>query len=138
MIVETVIGILLADAGVAAIYGDRVFPRMIPDGQTFPAVVVTKIGGGGNYTNDGDTGLEEAQIQVDLYHDDGTAKLIDGRNKVRRLLSGFKGGLESGSPCAIDSCFCMNDVDLSEPSRERTGPRLKRRMLQFRIWNREL
>lgn len=138
MIVETVIQLLLADPAVSAIVDERIHPRFAPDAATFPLLIVTKASGVGEYTNDGDAGLEFSRVQIDCYSDRGASKVIELRNAVRRLLSGFKGGAVSGSPCAIASCFVITDMDLSEPSTERTGPRLKRRMLEFNIWNREL
>lgn len=137
MIVETVIAILLQDNGIRALVSDRVFPRFMPDAVAFPALVVTKAGGLGEYDLQGDAGIESARVQVDCYAT-GAAEVIQLRTLVRRKLSGFKGGRESGSPCAIDASFCINDLDLSDTSTERAGPRLKRRMLEFTVWNREL
>lgn len=137
MIVETVVALLGENAPIAARVADRIYPRFMPDGVTFPALVVTKATGIGSYDLQGDVGLEAARIQVDCY-DTSASGVISLRTLVRRLLSGYKGGTVSGSPCAIASSFCINDVDLSEPSTERAGPRLKRRMLEFNVWNREL
>lgn len=137
-IVETVIAILLETAPVAAIVDARVFPRMMPDATDFPAIVVTKVYGNGAYTMEGDAGLEDARVQIDCYSDRGEAAAIALKKAVRQKLSGFKGGSSSGSPCAIDASFCINDTDMSESGTERAGPRLKRRMLEFRIWNRSL
>ncbi len=137
MIVETINALLLEDAAIVAIVEDRVFPTFLPDAVDFPAIVVTKVGGAGEYDLQGDVGLENARVQVDCYAI-GAEAVIALRTAVRRLLSGFKGGLVSGSPCAIASSFCINDLDLSDTSTERAGPRLKRRMLEFSVWNREL
>lgn len=137
MIVETVINLLLEQAAITEIVGQRVYPRFAPDGATFPLIVVSKASGVGQYDMAGDAGIEAARVQVDCY-DLGYAKVLALRGAVRRLLSGYKGGLRSGDPCAIDSSFCINDLDLSDPTTERAGPRLKRRMLEFNIWNREL
>ncbi len=137
MIVETVITLFGENAPIFALVQDRIYPRFMPDGVTVPALVVTKATGIGSYDLQGDVGLEAARVQVDCY-DTSSAKVIQLRTLVRRLLSGYKGGTVSGSPCAIASAFCINDVDLSDPSTERAGPRLKRRMLEFNIWNREL
>lgn len=137
MIVETFIALLLEDATVVALVADRVFPRFMPDAVAFPALVVTKAGGAGSYDLQGDVGIESARVQVDCYAT-GAEEVIALRTAVRRLFSGFKGGRTSGSPCAIASSFCINDLDLSETSTERAGPRLKRRMLEFSVWNREL
>ncbi len=138
MIVQTVIDLLLADAATATLVDERIYPRFMPDAVEFPALVVTKVGGVGSYDLQGDVGLEAARVQVDCYSDKGYAEVLALRSAVRRLLSGFKGGTLSGSPCAIASVFCINDLDLSDPSTERAGPRLNRRMLEFNIWNREL
>lgn len=138
MIVETLSELLMADPAVSAIVADRIYPRTLPDGATFPALVITKVSGLGAYTNDGDTGLEAARVQIDCYSADGASAVIELRTAVRRKLSGFRGGPASGSPCAIGSCFCTNDIDLSAPETERSGPRLRRRMLEFQIWNREV
>ena len=137
MIVETVIELLGQDTAIRALVDDRIYPGFMPDGVTFPALVVTKATGMGSYVLAGDAGIEDARVQVDCY-DTGAAAVIDLRNAVRRLLSGFKGGTISGSPCSIVSSFVINDIDLSERNTERAGPRLNRRMLEFRIWNREL
>jgi hypothetical protein len=138
MIVMTFIALLMEDTAVTALVAERIYPKAMPDGCAFPAIVVSKATGVGDYTNSGDSGLERARVQVDLYADDGYASMVELRNLVRRLFSGFKGGRRSGSPCAIASSFCINDVDLSDTSTERAGPRLKRRMLEFNVWNREV
>ncbi len=138
MIVETVVHILLQDPGIFAITGDRIFPDRLPDATDFPAVVVQKAAGAGEYTNTGDAGIENARIQIDCYSAKGSADCVALKQLVRRRLSGFKGGRESGSPCAIDASFCINDSAGPAQQTERAGPRLWRRMLEFNIWNREL
>lgn len=136
-VVQTVRNILIRDAGVAAILDDRVFPNGLPDATDFPAAVVTKATTLGNYDNAGDVGVEEARVQVDCYAVSAGAvhKL---RKNVRRTLSGFRGGPQSGDPCAIQACFVINELDLTEPITERAGPRLRRRMIEFRVWNTEV
>lgn len=138
MIVSTVIALLGAEPAVTALVpAESMYPRFMPDGVNFPAIVVSKATGVGSYDLQGEAGLENARVQVDIYVDTGYGDLTTIRNAVRRLLSGFKGG-PAGGACAIASSFVINDLDLSEPNTERTGPRLKRRMLEFSIWNREL
>lgn len=137
MIIEALKAILEEDGDVAAIVGDRIYPRQLPDAVTFPALVLTKVGGPGTYDLQGDANLENARVQVDCYSEDGYSAVLVLKKAVRRRLSGFRGGQE-GVPCQIDSVFCINDTDESAPERERAGPRLRRRMLEFTIWNREL
>lgn len=137
MIIETVQNLLAAQPSIAALVGDRIYPLEAPDASTFPLIVVTKAGGVGEYTLEGDAGVEEARVQIDCYAV-GYAKALAIRKEVRRFLSGYKGGMVSGNPCAIQGAFCINDMDLTESATERAGPKLRRRMLEFRIWNTEL
>jgi hypothetical protein len=55
---------------------------------------------------------------------------------VKARLHGSDRG-PSGAPCAINASFCINDADQPVPETERAGPRLRRRMLEFRIWTTE-
>jgi hypothetical protein len=140
-ITETLKAVLCEDTGIAGMIGSgadaRIYPNQMPDGVTFPAIVLTKVIGMGDYDQQGDTGVEDCRVQVDLYSDQGKAALNVLRRSVRGLLSGFRGG-PAEAPCAIQSCFVINDADASDPSTERGGPRLRRRMLEFRIFSTEV
>lgn len=137
MIIKTVRNLLLEDSGVRAIFDERWYPLELPDAATFPAGVLTKASGLGEYVLAGDAGIERARVQVDLYLE-GYDALLEARLLVRRRLSGFRGGAASGNPCSIDSCKCIVDEDLEVPETVRSGPRLRRRMLEFMIFNREV
>lgn len=137
MIEETVRNILLADAAITALVDDRIYPDQLPDAATFPAMVITKATGLGEYDLQGDTGVEECRLQIDHYAE-GAGAVIALKTLTRRRLSGFKGGAESGNPCAIQSSFVINDAALPVTETERAGPRLRRRMLEFRILSTEV
>lgn len=137
MIVETIIDLLKLQAPIAGIAGDRIYPFEMPDGTEFPAVVVSKPSGVGEYDLDGDVGLESALVQVDSYAVN-YALAVDLATMIRRYLSGKGFAAVSGSPCAIQGTFCINDSDMSDSAYERAGPRLRRRMLVFRVWNTEI
>lgn len=135
MIVQAIIQLLLEDAPTAAKAKDRIYPRQLPDAPTFPAVVVTKIFGRGEHDMAGGLSLEEARIQVDCYSTDGYADAEALAKLVRDKLHGFSG--PALSTCGIQRAVCINSQDLSEPLAERAGPRLRRRMLEFSVWNTE-
>lgn len=137
MIIETVIQLLQHEASVAALVGDRVYPGKAPDASDFPLIIVSKGGGVGEYTLDGDAGLEDGRVAIYMYgivYDE----VLAVRQAVRRFLSGKPQAAVSGNPCAIQGAFCINDVDMTESSTNRAGPKLFRRMLEFRIWNTEI
>lgn len=137
MITGMVVNLLKAEASIASIVAARIFPLQLPDATDFPAIVVTKPAGVGEYTLEGDAGLEDARVQIDCYAV-GYAAAIELKTAVRRFLSGYRGGPASGDPCAIQGAFCINDSDLPVTETERAGPRLRRRMLEFRIFNRAI
>lgn len=137
MIVQTMIQIALADGAVAALVADAVYPRQLPDAPSFPAIVITKIHGAGETDQAGAVDLEEARVQIDLYTDEGYAEVLLLRQAVRSLFHGQKFATGSNT-CAIQRATCINDIDFAEALMERAGPRLRRRMLEFRVWNTEV
>ncbi|MBV5268975.1 MAG: DUF3168 domain-containing protein, partial [Afipia sp.] len=60
---------LLADAGIAAIVGTRVFPIKIPQGTPpkVSSIVYTRISGAGVYHMGGDSGLAMPRYQLDAW-----------------------------------------------------------------------
>jgi hypothetical protein len=138
MIVESVILILQGTEKVAALIGDRAFPRQLPDATEFPAIVVTRVSGNSYYANGEDSQINQARIQIDCYSDRGNADVVNLKRAVYRRLSALKNYRASGNPCAIDSSRCINDTDMTESATERAGPRLTRRMLEFAIFSKEL
>lgn len=138
MIVETVVQILLGTAEVAGIVDRRVFPKQLPDATSYPAIVVSKASGAPYYSNGEESGIDQTRVQVDCYSDRGEEAVVALGTAVRRRLSALKNFRASGLPCAIDSSRLINDTDMSEAGTERAGPRLRRRMLEFVIFNKEL
>jgi len=132
---EAVIQILLGATSVQAIAGDRVFPSQLPDAVTYPAVVVQRAGGAPEYDMRGEAGIGVSRVQVDCYAE-SYAQMVDLKRAVRALLSGYQGPA-GGLACRITASFCINDLDLPVGETERAGPRVRRRMLEFRIWSKE-
>lgn len=138
MIIETIRAVLLEDGPILAAFGQRIYPTQLPDAPTYPAMVLTKVTGRGEYDNpQGDVGVEEARVQIDIYSEDGASDAIAKKMLVRNRLSGFSGG-PVASPCAIQTCMCITDSDFPVSDTERAGPRLKRRLLEFIVWNTEV
>lgn len=136
MIVQLVRELLLETPAIVAEVEQRIYPMQWPDAPTFPLIILQRATGVGETDFQGEAGIERARLQVDVYHfhyaeTEALARL------VRRRLHGFKGGPLS-APCAIDRSACINNADQPVPNTERAGPRLRRRMLEFEIWNREV
>lgn len=137
MIVQRVVELLKEQADIEDDVADRIYPVEWPDAPTFPLIIVQRVSGTGETTFLGEAGIEQTRVQVDVYSDLGYADTARIALNVRRLLHGFKGGPEA-APCVIDRSACINSTDLPVTATERAGPRLRRRMLEFLIWNREV
>lgn len=137
MIVQRVRELFLENLDIIAMVGNRIYPVEWPDAPEFPLIILQKATGMGETDMQGEAGIESCRVQVDYYTDKGYEQLAAGALVIRRQLHGFKGG-PTTAPCVIDRSACINDGDQPVPSTERAGPRLRRRMLEFRIWNREV
>lgn len=87
---ENLIARLLANAGVAAIVGTRVYPGARPQGSALPALVLNKISGAPVYDDEGEAGLLTARMQIDAWGITYTAAKLLAR-AVRDCLSGLVG-----------------------------------------------
>lgn len=140
MIVQWVVEILKDDGAIAALVADRVYPVSLPDAPTYPNIVVSRVGGVGEYDMQGDAGIEQLRLQVDIRGDAGAAQVVAIKELVRAAVT-ERPPRQPQSPapsCAIDSAKCINDMDspagYPESATVRAGPRVRRRMLEFRIW----
>lgn len=73
-----------------ALIGDRVYPRRMPTGATFPLVLYTRISTTRGHSHSGPDGLPEPRIQFDVYGLDPDT--VDATAQELRLaLDGFRG-----------------------------------------------
>jgi hypothetical protein len=133
--------LLLQSSSIVAEFGaepdDRIYPVQMPDAPTYPLLVLTQGSGRGEMDMQGGLDLTSGRLQVDVY-----AETYGEMNRLRLLvrshLHGYRGTVQDGVPCQIQSSRCINDLDLPAPETERAGPRVRRRMLEFFIWYREV
>ena len=58
---------LLEDAGLSALVGNKVFALVIPQGTGLPCVTSQRLGGRPTNTLSGHSGLEEIDLQIDVW-----------------------------------------------------------------------
>ena len=58
---------LREDAGLSALVGNKVFPLFIPTGNYLPCITFQRIGGRPANTLSGHSGLEEIDLQIDVW-----------------------------------------------------------------------
>jgi len=64
---EALIAYLLQDTALAALVGSRVHPVSIPQGSLFPAIAVTRIDGAPLYADEGEVGLADPRVHIDVW-----------------------------------------------------------------------
>lgn len=92
---EEFTAILMGDAAVSAIVGQRVNFTTNPQGGAYPAIVLSLIGNGDGMTTTAPDGLDFGRIQVDCYDSTLMGAKTLGR-AVRAALAGYRGGNFAG------------------------------------------
>lgn len=137
MIVQHLVEAMLAEAPIAAIVANRIYPNEAPDAPEFPYLVVSKIDGEGEYDFAGDVGIERARVEINVYSTQNTGYTANVALKgiVRTFVTSRP---PPGPPCVIDSARCITDMDSPAAApvsgTNRAGPRVRRRLLEFWIF----
>lgn len=93
MSVETAIVEMITNSGaVSALIGDNIWPNIIPEGESFPGIAYSLITGDDTRpTNDGQTGLTIARVQLTVQNEKGTtgySDLLEIRDAIITLCRG--------------------------------------------------
>jgi len=111
MVLDEIKALLLADAGVLAQVGTRIYDTVLPRGYTLPAVVYHTVTAMGSYTMAGSSSPDEITVQFDVYAGDApTARTA--KETLEDVLQDFKGVLSGGS--VVQGTFWVMDADLPD------------------------
>ena len=120
--------VLLGDSGISALVGTRLYPDLLPQNPTLPALTYTQVSGIRETNLDGPMDLVERRIQIDGWTETALSRETLAE-AVRLALNGFQGPL-GGSPETgrIYAAFLDNEQSFYEPD-----TKLFRVSLDFRI-----
>ncbi len=131
MMEKDLIGLLLANAPIVAIVGDRVTPLARTQGAALPAIVVQRIGNGPEYADDGEVGIESARVQIDCWAETyGAAKDLSGA--VRDALSALADVIQGSTTFLY--IVLEEERDLREPGGN-APEYLFRVSMDFLVWS---
>lgn len=105
---------LCADAGVAALVGDRIYPAgRIPEAAPLPALTYQRVSTVPQQTLDGLAGLTQVRMQITAWAEGDTAPAQSKAlaAAVIRSLAGFRGEWAGGVPISGINFDGMQDVD---------------------------
>lgn len=126
---EALIAKLLADGGVAALVGNRVFPVSRPQASALPALTLATMSNVPVYTDQGEAGIAEARVQIDCWGADyGSVKLT--ARAVKAALSAFFGTVEG-----VVFQYVLLDGERDGRETGSNAPEYQfRTQLDFRVW----
>lgn len=92
MTIETeLVDLLTGDAGIGSMVAARVYPVVLPQNPTLPAIVYQEVRGLARAAADGDTGQRESRFLVSWWAMSYSAIKV-GKGLMLGLLSGYGGG----------------------------------------------
>lgn len=119
---------LTTHSGTAALVATRVYPNVLPQAGTRPAVTYRRISGTREHAMGSDPGNVLSRFQVDCWADSYTG-MIALWTQVFSALSRYRATVGSE---VIDDIYAGAPMDLYEDEKN-----LHRRMTDFMIWHRE-
>lgn len=88
---EELVDLLTGDAGIAGVVAARVYPVVLPQNPSLPAIVYQEVRGLARAAADGDTGQRESRFLVSWWAMSFSAIKV-GKGLMLGLLSGYRGG----------------------------------------------
>ncbi len=125
---EAIYGRLQAVSGVTNLVGARVYPVVLPQDPTYPAIRYQQIAGARAQAMGSNTGLVNTTVQIDSYSD-SYEEARQVAEEVRAALQRFQGTVAG---VAIESVFVDGPLDVFEDQ-------IKKFRVQqdFTVWHRE-
>jgi len=109
----------LASAPLVALVGGRIYPSVLPQNPTYPAITYFRVSGPRLYDHGGASGMAEARIQFDCWASTYSAvKAVAAALRV--ALSGYSGTVGG---VTIASIYLDSEIDSYEPNEGDTGDR---------------
>lgn len=122
---DGIFALLSGESTISAIVADRVYPLLVPEGVTLPAMTF-QFPAGRSYPTFKTSGLQMLRMQVDVFgetYEDANA----GREALRKFLNGYQGTLADGTK--------LQNVDLMAPGDTyEEYPRQFRCILEFYLY----
>lgn len=121
---------LLNTSGVTALVGTRVYCGSRPQGQTLPDVIINRISGAPIYTDDGESGLAEARIELDCW---GTT-YGSAKNVARAVIESLSAFFGTVGDTPFQYILLDAERDFREVGTVDSTENLFRTNLDFIIW----
>jgi len=126
MIKSTLITLMEADTDITDVVSTRIFVDHVPQGKSFPCIMLTTSSVEREWSNDGACLIPTSSIEIDCFGNT-YKQAIDLADEVRLLFDGYQNGT------TIQGMFLSNQVDLSDNVQPGTDIRVFRVRLSFDV-----
>ncbi len=100
-------------AGLTALVGTRIYPLVMPQNVTMPAIRYQRISSSRIYSHDGPNKLTHPRFQFSCFAESyATAKAV--ANQVRFALAGYQGTMGGAGGVTVQFAIVDDEVDLYE------------------------
>lgn len=133
---DAVFALVTGSPAFSALAGERLYPVDFPQAPTYPAATYVVPSRLHDYHMDGPSGLRKARVQFDAYGETWDECVALG-DTIIDLLGGFRGAVEiedSADAVEVQGIFCIIDRDVSESGTRLSGPKVRRRLIEFTVW----
>jgi hypothetical protein len=120
---------LLATSGVTALVSQRVYCGSRPQGGALPDIIINRISGAPIYTDDGESGLAEARLELECW---GTT-YASAKNPARAVIVSLSAFFGTVGGTTFQYILLDAERDLREGGGN-ADEYLFRTQLDFRIW----
>lgn len=124
---------LQTQSDVTAIIGTRMFPRVLPQGESLPAIVFSLVTSTSEHKITGASSGVRAIVQLDCYAETHIAA-NDLSEKVRLALHGYSGTAGSST---IGSSLLENKREMFDAPTDGSDVPAYRVMMEWEIWHNE-
>lgn len=126
--------LLESSVSISAIAGDRIYPIILPQGFTRPAVTYQLISKPRQYTQEGEAAsLAASLVQVDLWGDT-YADVVALRNALTSTVDAILSEDVGSPPVYFNKIFLVNERDGYEAALDQVGPALYRKSVDLEVW----
>lgn len=112
MVESALYNLLAANAGVAGLVSTRIFPNILRQEETLPAIAYQKIMASRPLVQSGSTSRCESTFQIDCFGDTPVA----AKGLAAAVVSALHGVHGAGTSSDILLAQVVNELDLSDPS----------------------
>lgn len=132
---DALYALVTESAAFQALAGDRLYPVDFPQAPVYPAALYMVVSRLHHYHMTGSSNLRKARVQFDAFAEtyDAVVALAD---VIRETIEAYRGlvPVEGGDPVEVQGIFCTIDRDEPESGTRTSGPKVRRRLLEFTVW----